>query len=272
MLERKMMTPIIDGLQVGSFPDAGYDVMHRSDGLFVLFDRGILGMPPLFNHGHADALSFLVYKNGLPFIVDTGTYRYNHVPEWRTYFKGTSAHNTVTVNGQDQALQVTGFIWKDSYSVDYHREDNEKGVIIGGRHTGYAHGKNLVYHARTVQADTLGPVIVRDSFQGKATYSFDFRLHLHPSVRLQEQGHWLILSHGEERIALAFAGGELKQMKGSVEPRAGWFSKGYGHMEETVTLSAKRHGKPGDVSFTLVILSEIPESLPDPKSFVEELA
>ena len=66
------------------------------------------GMPPLYNHGHADALSITLSVGGKETLVDPGTYRYNGEPEFRKYFKGTRAHNTVTIDGLDQAVQETG--------------------------------------------------------------------------------------------------------------------------------------------------------------------
>ena len=71
-----------------SFPEAGYAVIRTPEILFT-FDYGPLGMAPLYNHGHADALSITLSVNGDLLIVDPGTYAYNGVPEFRRYFKGT---------------------------------------------------------------------------------------------------------------------------------------------------------------------------------------
>ena len=60
-------------------------------------------MAPLYNHGHADALSVTLSLGETPFLIDPGTYRYNGVPDWRRYFKGTRAHNTICIDEQDQA-------------------------------------------------------------------------------------------------------------------------------------------------------------------------
>ena len=68
---------------VATFPESGYTVVRGPDELVLTFDHGPLGMPPLYNHGHADALSITLSLNGKPILVDPGTYRYNGVPEWR---------------------------------------------------------------------------------------------------------------------------------------------------------------------------------------------
>ena len=93
-----------------TFEKAGYTVVRTPHGVLLTFDHGPLGMPPLFNHGHADALSLTLFKNNRPILVDPGTYRYNQAPGARRYFKSTRAHNTISVDGQDQAVQESSFM------------------------------------------------------------------------------------------------------------------------------------------------------------------
>jgi hypothetical protein len=91
------------------FPVGGYHVQRSGWG-----DRGepyaderflVLGCGPLGDggHGHYDALSVEAYGLGHPLVVDPGRYTYAEGdPSWRHWFKGTAAHNTVTVDGLDQ--------------------------------------------------------------------------------------------------------------------------------------------------------------------------
>src|SRR5262249_62005662 len=80
-------------------------------GLVVVIDHGPLGMAPGYGHGHADALSLSACVRGEGLLIDPGTYGYNLGEKWRRYFRSTRAHNTVTVDGLDQALQVGTFLW-----------------------------------------------------------------------------------------------------------------------------------------------------------------
>ena len=54
-------------------------------------------------HGHYDALSVEAWADARPLVVDPGRYTYAEGdPNWRHWFRGTAAHNTVTVDGADQ--------------------------------------------------------------------------------------------------------------------------------------------------------------------------
>jgi hypothetical protein len=70
----------------------------------VFYDCGKLGEG---SHSHYDLFNFCYYVNGEPAIIDPGRYTYSGEPDadgilWRHYFKGTAAHNTVTIDRLDQ--------------------------------------------------------------------------------------------------------------------------------------------------------------------------
>ena len=66
-------------------------------------------------YGLADALSFFLEIDGQSYITDVGTYTYHSEPEWRAYFKGTLAHNTIRVDEQDQASNAGPCLWVEHY-------------------------------------------------------------------------------------------------------------------------------------------------------------
>ncbi|MBI4775003.1 MAG: heparinase II/III-family protein [Deltaproteobacteria bacterium] len=113
-----------------SFFRSGYTLMEAGRNTRIIFDHGPLGMPPLYNHGHADCLSLTLSVDGRQILVDPGTYRYNRVNELRKYFKGTRSHNTVTVDGKDQAVQQGNFIWTNPFTASI-LERTELSVVPG---------------------------------------------------------------------------------------------------------------------------------------------
>jgi hypothetical protein len=97
------------------FPVAGYYVLgHQLDTpreLRIVADAGRLGFLSIAAHGHADALSFTLSVAGEELLIDPGTFAYHTQKQWRDYFRGTSAHNTVRVDGQDQSVAAGNFLW-----------------------------------------------------------------------------------------------------------------------------------------------------------------
>ncbi|HEY1513197.1 MAG TPA: alginate lyase family protein [Gaiellaceae bacterium] len=84
-----------DGIRV--FPDTGY-VFVRRGGLAFAFDCGPVSPPFLPAHAHADGLSFQLWLDGEPVVVDPGMPTYEAGTE-RDFFRSTHAHSTVAVGG-----------------------------------------------------------------------------------------------------------------------------------------------------------------------------
>lgn len=100
--------------RVAHFRDGGYAVVRGgwgadskaySDDQYLILDCGPLGAG---NHGHFDCLSFELAAFGRSLVVDPGRYTYSEAGEtnWRIHFRGTAAHNTVTIDGRNQTRYV----------------------------------------------------------------------------------------------------------------------------------------------------------------------
>ncbi|OPY13632.1 MAG: Heparinase II/III-like protein [Syntrophus sp. PtaB.Bin138] len=234
-----------------TFARSGYTVARAERGLFLTLDHGLLGMSPLCNHGHADALSVTVSVKGVPFLVDTGTYRYNGAPDYRKYFKGTRAHNTVTVDGRDQAIQVTSFIWGRSYQARLTRtETRVEGLFLEVAHDGYTRLKSPVVHRRALLVGSEGSLLVRDTFSGTGSHDFEQNFHLHPEVRATRSGEWW-------RLEAASVACHMRQMRGKAltlhageeDPPFGWHSPSYGLKVKSGVLSSRDRGPAAGVLF-----------------------
>ena len=82
------------------FPNSGYYIFKQGD-LKLIVDAGQPGPTYLPGHAHCDAMSFELFKNGKPIIVNCGTYAYQC--KERSFFRSTAAHNTVQVEGIEQS-------------------------------------------------------------------------------------------------------------------------------------------------------------------------
>ena len=146
-----------------------YAMAGPSSQLFI--DAGPLGVFA-GGHGHADALSVQLIRNGGPVLIDSGTFCYT-CPE-RERFRGTAAHNTLQVDGRDQATPVGPFAWTGmpETAVDYWHV-GETLDLFAGHHDGYA----PMSHHRWVVGLKSGLWLVRDLVRGAGRHRLDIHWH-----------------------------------------------------------------------------------------------
>ena len=96
----------------------------------------IRATPQAGGHSHADALSIQLIADGRPVLIDAGTFCYV-CPE-RDRFRGTAAHNTLQVDGRDQAQPNGPFAWTNlpETTVDQWHT-SETFDFFAGHHDGY---------------------------------------------------------------------------------------------------------------------------------------
>jgi hypothetical protein len=101
-LERFQTLPPARPAASVSFPAGGFHVL-RGAGAVVTVSAGTQGQGGVGGHSHNDKLSFELHLRGRPVIVDPGTGTYTREPAVRNAFRGTAAHNTLEVDGAEQA-------------------------------------------------------------------------------------------------------------------------------------------------------------------------
>jgi heparinase II/III-like protein len=160
-----------------SFPDGGYFFQRSGWGRgdrFLVFDCGPLGAG---GHGHYDLLSFEAAAGGRPLLVDPGRFTYaEEPPNWRRWFKGTAAHNTVCVDGLDQTP---------------YRRRQPKGPIAEGRFRGRlsAPGLDVLHgevrspcydavHERRIVFVGEDHWLIEDRLRAAERHRYDLRFHL----------------------------------------------------------------------------------------------
>jgi len=240
------------------FNKSGYTVIRSKSGMHLTFDHGPLGMAPLYNHGHADALSITLRKSGKALLVDPGTYRYNGEPEWRHYFKGTRAHNTVTVDGQDQAVQETGFIWSKPYKTRLTAvKEKNHDLFFNAVHNGYARLKDPVWHRRGILFSGETSFFIKDHFSGKGVHGFELTYHLHPDAACYKEDDWWIIDNNGARVFVRLLDEQdFVVRKAQRDPMLGWYSPAYGIKVESPVLQASVTGAADQVCFQTVISTE----------------
>jgi hypothetical protein len=237
------------------FKDSGYTIFNTTNGAQLIFDHGPLGMPPFYNHGHADALSVILSINGKQILVDPGTYKYNDAPEWRRYFKGTKAHNTIVIDGRDQSEQETGFIWRHPFNAELLGfSENSDQFLVNAMHTGYERLEEPVRHKRAILYFDGGCFLIKDSFVGNDVHEFEINFHLHPNVNLIKKNNWWQINNEGANIYMRLLeNSDFLPIHGSKDPIHGWYSPCYGTKLKCNVMSCRKKGFPHKISFVTAI-------------------
>jgi hypothetical protein len=236
-----------------SFPDGGYFIQRSGwgadaesfrDARLLVFDAGALGDG---GHGHYDALSFEAYGRGRTLVVDPGRYTYSeHGENWRGWFKGTAAHNTVCVDGLDQTP---------------YRRGKPKGPTAQARLLERVSAPSLdvlcgevlspAYEARHVRRVffVAGEYwLVVDELRGERPHRYDLRFHL--SWEAWGQTHvescdvnGVVRAPG---LALVFGAPHMPRLE------QGWVSHVYGVKRPAPVVSVVNEGEAEARFFTLV--------------------
>lgn len=241
------------------FRQSGYSVLRAEggDATIALFDHGPHGMAPSYGHAHADALSLLLYRNGEPILIDPGTFTYTGPPAWRRYFRSTAAHNTVTVNGRDQAVQETAFQWSEPLPCRLINADVAQGVV---RMLGYV-GSNEPGRYRHMRGVAYRPdewIFVWDLIDGASMLQLEQHWHCGVEARPTQLSSILELRGKQGTVLLRTrgGGGGLPEIvSGEEGPPLGWRSAAYGRKEPCAVIRRASRTRPPASFDTIITLS-----------------
>ena len=231
-----------------SFDSGGYHVfdVKNNEGLGakLIFDSGPLGYLSIAAHGHADALAITLLVNGEEILADPGTYAYHTERVWRDYFRSTHAHNTMTVNNENQSVIGGAFLWtkKAAARTIKHIDDSES-LGISGSHDGYQRLAPPVTHYRTVTWDRNARIFrIVDKVDASAAVDIALRFHLGVGVAVEEKpDNTLILSYKNAHVGLKLPGGlSVERHRGAQHPDIrGWYSRHLGIKVPVWTITAR---------------------------------
>ena len=228
------------------FPDGGYYILgcdfETEAEIRLVADAGPLGYGAIAAHGHADALAFTLSVGGRELLVDPGTYAYHTEGPWREYFRGTRAHNTVTIDGRDQSEPGGNFMWlrKAAARCTEWRPGDDLDVFEGV-HDGYAGLPDPVSHRRRIVLDKRERRIVIEDFLDMAgSHDVELHFHCHEDSRVEPvEGGWTI-ARGASTMVLRHPdadGASARVLVGAVAPIAGWVSRRFDEKQPAPTLS-----------------------------------
>jgi hypothetical protein len=222
-----------------SFPLGGYyvlgDEFETPGEVRIVADAGPLGYLSIAAHSHADALAFTLTIGGKPFLIDPGTYAYHTDRPWRRYFRGTSAHNTVRIDGEDQSLFAGPFLWlrHGDATVDEFVCAPDLQLLVA-HHGGYRRLADPLEHRRTWRyrpssVPSSATLAVTDELLCSGTHAIEIFWHFAPECQLAHEGTRVVAERDGARLTLEAPPGLAVQLVRAREGDRplGWVSSGF---------------------------------------------
>jgi len=176
--------------------ESGY-VRHEDVRYSCFADVGQIGPEYIPGHAHCDMLSFELFADGRPVIVDTGTSTYDVGPR-RHVERGTASHNTVQVGDLEQSEIWASFrVGRRARIVNAEQRGNE--VVAEAR----VFPPSRTKHSRTFRFEP-GKVILEDEIRDAPRESGCVaRFHLHHDLPAEIVGSGVRVGD----ISFSFSGG-----------------------------------------------------------------
>jgi hypothetical protein len=221
-----------------AFAASGYYTLASRSGVAIV-DAGPHGWGN-GGHGHSDALSMQLIAGGRTWLTDPGTGSYSREKE-REWFRGTSAHNTLEVDGRSQADPLHAFAWGPHPVACVQRWHADAGIaFFHGSHDGYARLTPPVTHERWVIGWHDDVWMVADRASGQGLHRLDLRWHIAPecAVASGDSANVWHLRSGEETMEIIASSDE----QWSKTCEAGKWSPCYGAVISAPVLHFSREG------------------------------
>ncbi|HEV2395666.1 MAG TPA: alginate lyase family protein [Candidatus Sulfotelmatobacter sp.] len=234
-----------------SLPAAGlYFLSSDNPSTQLVVDCGALGTQS-GGHGHADALSITLQSEGRDLLLDPGTCEYAGDSGDRNLFRGTAMHNTVRVDGLDQAEIGTAFSWKTLTQPKVESWIRGQSFeLLAATHDSYGRLPEPVIHRRFVFSLRNGIFLVRDCIKGKGRHHLDVAWHLGQDMESVKPG---IFKANGQSSGLAILDAEPSRWSKKIEPS--FWSPAYGQKQPTKVLVHSTDSElPSTICFLLVTL------------------
>ena len=171
--------------------DSGlYGLRTGSD--MLIMDCGDIGPSYQPGHTHCDFLSYELMLAGQRLVVDTGVFEYEP-GQLRQYVRSTRAHNTVSIDGDEQS-EVWGEFRVARRAIKHNAQVStvDDHIHITGAYSGF-YGATIGFkprfkHQRDINVkfvkDTIGSIDVIDTLTGSGEHEAESYIHIHPDFLL----------------------------------------------------------------------------------------
>jgi hypothetical protein len=162
---------------------------------------------------------------------------------WRNFFRGSRAHNTVVVDGQDQSgLLDTQRVYRPAQATLHRWISGDHFDFVDGSHDGYERLSAPITHRRQVFFVKPEYWVVIDWLMGQGKHCFDLCFHLMPGVdtRLDLRSRSLYTGNEVEAglaiVPVVTTELQMDIITGDILPIQGWVSLFSGEKQPAHTL------------------------------------
>lgn len=201
----------------GHFFEDGGVMIARGFGSFLFFNAGCARPESSVQHRHNDLLSFVLHMDGMPLVIDPGTYAVTGHSREIGMFCGMRYHNTLMVDGQEagstEAASPLGLFFTE-----------QKGLFqMQAAHDGYRGLADPVTHWREIVFSAQGRrFLCKDKIEAAGAHRVERLLHFAPGVMLEKTDAGWIAVLGESRWRILMdSHADGRSFQGKISPGYG---------------------------------------------------
>jgi hypothetical protein len=184
-------------------------------------------------------LSYELSIDGVPLIIDSGTYAYTFDVAARNEFRSTRAHNTICIDGAEihpidpaRVFELRRFARPTVEALKLADDPME----LVGSHDGYRRLRPACVHRRRFSLGVeSGELTIRDELNGEGTHDVQSFLHFAPGTVVRPVGEASFdAALGKARARITLSGDHV----GKLALEDAWISDRYGERERAPVLVA----------------------------------
>ncbi|MBV6521912.1 MAG: hypothetical protein MNPFHGCM_02056 [Gemmatimonadaceae bacterium] len=187
-------------------------------------------------HAHADALAFDLTVDGIPVLIDPGTFTYTTSRAWRDYFRSTAAHNTVSLGDESSSTPAGPFSWRSTATSSLERWHASDVVdYFAGTHDGYERAGIDAGVCRQLLFIKSGYWIVRDTVRSEHDVGASASFQAAAGLTIRQDGlRSLAVACGHDVLRI-----DVLDEGSAISIENAWVSHAYGAKSEAPRLCVR---------------------------------
>ncbi len=228
--------------QLSHYPNFGISII-KNNNWHITYKHPTYNKKQPTGHFHQDVLSITLSYDGIPILVDPGSYIYTANKAWRNRMRGYDSHNTFYLNSNNDLEKQDLFLLNKIEQNDTSEITTESNKIII---------KNYAMHHNTKAFRGLTfdnkEIIIKDWWQGALNKICYWNFIFHPKINIRKISEKTsnVSDHESEKtfnvFEIFYKDTKIFYLKSNLnfKHQAGYYSSGYGKIEKCTKLFAQK--------------------------------